>query len=188
MAERSGLDMLSELLKEIKLIRQEMKVLDQNIKRIANSAKISELATKALGTPLKDWAKPKNPTIEAVSSRTINKENLRFKFETVDASKIKQEQPSRSARKEPTLCICKGKMVAEHKGKSAPLSGLSVKIYNDKDKLIKETKTNRAGHWMSQLPKGNYVANIEGKFNGQELYPVNLVFVVKSGMKSLEVK
>jgi hypothetical protein len=186
MSERSGLEMISELLAEVKMLRREVKVLEQNIKRIANSTKVAEIATKALDTPLKDWVKPNNPSIEAVSKRTIDKKNLRFKFEPVDASKTKQEQPNRSRK--PTMCMCQGKMIITKDGKPVPLPGLAVKIFDDKDNIIKETKTNKAGTWMSQLPPGNYIVNIEGKFNKQDLYPVNLPFVVKRGMQKLEVK
>ena len=106
----------------------------------------------------------------------------------MDASNLNQEQPRRNQRVTDTACMCQGKMVAEYGGKSVPLSNLSVRIFDDKDKLIKETKTNRAGNWMSQLYPGNYVVNIEGKYNNKALYPVNLAFVVKPGVTQLEVK
>jgi len=187
MSERSGIDMISELLNEVRMLRKEVKILDQNIKKIANSTKVAEIASKALDTPLKDWVKPSSPKIEAISKKLIDQKNLRFKFESVDASKTKQESPNRANRK-PTMCMCQGKMIITKDGKPIPLPDLSVKIFDDKDKLIKETKTNRAGTWMSQLPVGNYIANIEGKFNKQDLYPVNLPFIVKPGMQKLEVK
>lgn len=187
MSERSGLEMIAELLAEVRMLRKEVMVLDQNVKRIANSTKVAEIASRALETPLKDWVKPNNPKIEAVSKKLVDKKNLRFKFESVDASKTNQENPNRAVRK-PTVCMCQGKMIITKDGKPVPLADLSVKIFDDKDKLIKETKTNRAGTWMSQLPAGNYIANIEGKFNNQDLYPVNLPFVVKPGMQKLEVK
>lgn len=195
MTEKSGIDMISQLLKEVKLMNQKLNILDANVKKIMNSAKISEIATKALNTPLKDWATPnKIKRIEAVlapetSTNIIKKENIRFNFEVTDAAKLKRESPNRSSRPEaPTLCMCNGKMVISVGSKNAPLPNLDVKIYNDKDELIKETKTNRAGNWMSQLPVGRYVANIEGKLKGKQLYPVNLNFEVKHGMKKLEVK
>lgn len=184
---KSGIDMISELLNEVKMLRKEVKVLDQNIKKIANSAKITEIATKALNTPLKDWVKPNSPRIEAVNKNLIDKKNLRFTFESVDASKTKQQPPNRSA-KQATACMCQGKMIVTKDGKPVPLSGLIVKIFDDKDNLVKETRTNKAGVWMSQLSSGNYIANIEGKFNKKDLYPVNLPFVVKPGMQTLEVK
>jgi hypothetical protein len=187
MKEKSGIEMISELLMEVKMLRKEIKVLEQNVKKIANATKVSEIATKALETPLKDWVKPSSPSIKSVSGKSIEKKNLRFKFEPVDASKIKQEQPNRS-RLKPTMCMCQGKMIVTKDGRAVPLPGLSVKVFDDKDNMIKTTKTNKAGTWMSQLPPGNYIVNIEGKFNNKDLYPVNLPFVVKEGMQNLEVK
>jgi hypothetical protein len=189
MKERSGMDMIADLLREVKLMRKEIKVLDQNIKKVANSAKISEIATKALQTPLKDWAKQSAPKVEAVNPKElVKKENLRFKFETVDASKTNQPKPSRAKKTVELGCLCQGKMIADYGGKAVPLPGLDVKIYNEKDSLVKETKTNKAGYWLSKLFPGNYVANIEGTFNGKALYPVNINFTVKPGMDKLEVK
>ena len=100
MSEKSGIDMISELLTEVKLLRKELKVLDQNVKKIANSAKISEIANKVINTPLKEWVRPSGvpkATAEAVTAdnRLIKKENLRFNFESMDASKTAQKQPSR---------------------------------------------------------------------------------------------
>ena len=187
MKERSGIEMISELLAEVKMLRKEIKVLEQNVKKIANATKVAEISTKALGTPLKDWIKPNSPSIEAVSKKTIDNKKLRFKFESVDASKTNQEQPNKT-HTQPTMCMCQGKMIVTKDGKPVPLPGLSVKIFDDKDKMVKETKTNMAGVWMSQLPAGNYIVNIEGKFNNKDLYPINLQFVVKKGMQSLEVK
>ena len=86
------------------------------------------------------------------------------------------------------MCMCQGKMIITKNGKAVPLSGLSVKVFDDKDNIVKETKTNKAGTWLSQLPPGNYLVNIEGKFGGQDLYPVNLSFVVKRGETKKEVK
>ena len=197
MTEKSGINMLEELVQEVRLMRKEIKVLEHNIKRIANSAKISELAAKAMGTPFEDWTrseKTSKSSIEPVNAddlagSKINKKNIRFNFEPTDASKSNQVQPSRSSR-QPAVdsCMCQGKMVAEYKGSSVPLPGLDVKVYDDKDQLVKETKTNRAGMWMSKLMPGNYVANIEGKYGGQDLYPINLSFVVKPGVSKMEVK
>lgn len=196
MTERSGIDMIEELLKEIKTMRSELKVLDRNVKKIANSAKIAEITEKVLNTPFRDWAKantsggPNIKAAEAPAIKNINKDNLRFSFESVDASKTKQPPVTKTPQvlQQPEMCMCSGKMVAQSSGKQIPLPGLDVKIFDDKDKLAKETKTNRAGSWMSQLPPGNYVANIEGKYGGKDLYPVNITFSVKSGMKQLEVK
>lgn len=194
MSERSGMEMLEELLREVRRLNQKVDVLDRMVKQVANSAKISEIATKALETPLKDWtvpvAKPKGGKAEAVSIPQPGDapSGMRFKFEPSDAAKTTQEAPNRSTRSAPvTTCMCEGKMVASNKGQSVPLPNIQVSIYDSKDALVKQTKTNRAGIWMSKLPPGKYVALCEGTYNGQTLYPVNIGFEVKPGMERLEV-
>ena len=197
MTNKSGLDMIYELLKEVKLMNKKLNVIDTNVKKLMNSAKVAEIATKALDTPLSSWTLPTVPVrsqkqVEAVKApkteKVMDKKNMRFTFETVDGSKEHQEPANRrAAATEPTLCMCQGKMVASDGPREVPLPGLVVKIYDAKDKVVKETKTNRAGSWMSQLPPGRYVANVEGKFRGQNLYPINLNFEVKPSMQKLEV-
>ena len=187
MTERSGIDMIEELLAEVKRLNKKVGVMEQLLKKVANSAKISEIATKALETPLKEWAKPGSKRVEAFSKGEVKENKKRFKFEPTDAAKIKQEPSNRSVKVN-KMCMCSGKMVVSDKGRSIPLPGVNVKIFDDKDNVVKQTKTNRAGSWMSQLPAGNYVALCEGEFNGQTLYPININFQVKAGMAKLEVQ
>jgi len=189
MKERSGIDMIEELLAEVKRLNKKVDVMDRLLKKVANSTKISEIATKALNTPLKEWAKPGNKTIEAFSKDDTEKvkKGKRFKFEPTDASKIKKVAPNRAAKQD-TKCMCSGKMVVSDGGRSVPLPGISVKLFNDKDEIIKKTKTNKAGLWQAQLPVGRYVALIEGKLGGADLYPVNINFEVKPGDKVKKVE
>lgn len=196
MTEKSGIEMLGELLKEVKRLNKKVDVLDRLVKQVANSAKISEIATAALNTPLKHWAqpasKPKAASAKAVGKNTVSENSaptgLRFKFEPTDASRLQQEPANRSSRPAaPTMCMCEGKMVASNKGKNVPLPNVNISIYNAKDALVKKTKTNRAGSWMSKLPPGRYVALCEGKFQGKDLYPININFEVKQGMERLEI-
>jgi len=194
MSELSGIEMLTELLKEVKRLNQKVDVLDRLVKQVANSAKISEIATAALKTPLKNWAqavtKPVKARAQAVGppvAKPDAKTGLRFKFESSDAAKS-GEAPIRASRtNEPTDCMCEGKMVASANGRTIPLPGVDVSVFDAKDKLVKKTKTNRAGSWMSKLPAGRYVALCEGRFQGKDLYPVNINFEVKPGMRKLEV-
>ena len=194
MKEKSGLDMLEELLYEVKRLRKELKVLDHKVAQIANSTKVVEIVDKVMGTKFEDWgrSKPKAvagaPKPKAQAAVAPVKGIKNFNFEVTDAAKIEQEPVARRGRGEvskPTLVS--GKMITELNGKTVALSGLKVKVYNEKDTLVKETKTNRAGKWMSHLTPGRYVANIEGKYKNKDLVPINLMFEVKAGMKSLEV-
>lgn len=194
MTERSGIEILEELLSEVKTLRKELKILDQKVAHIANSAKISEIADKVLGTKLEDYARSKprvvsdGPKPKAQPTVPAHKGIKNFTFESSDAAKTGQVLPDRSRNLVKKQTLVSGKMITQISGKEVALAGLQVKIYDRTDKLVKETKTNKGGTWMSHLPAGQYVANIEGKYKDQDLVPINLRFEVKAGMETLEVK
>ena len=197
MAAKSGMDILEEILTEILTLRKELKILDQKIAHIANSAKIADLANRALGTDFHEFTvskpkimpanKPAKPKVLAAAVPETPTKGTRFNFERSDASKTDQIQPNRAGRNTSTTLVS-GKMITVINKQNVSLSGLIVKIFDNKDNLIKETKTNRAGTWLSHLQPGQYVVNIEGQYKGQDLVPVNMHFEVKPGMKNLEVK
>lgn len=191
MTDRSGLDILEEILHRLDRIEQQLKVQDQNIKKVANSAKIADLVTRATGTSLDNFARANSGAnvkkeIDKVKSQVQSK--MRFNFESSDASKMKGNAVENSRRgakaiaaeapSKPSTIMCKGKMLVQSGDDTVPIPGLAVKIFDSKDQLVKETKTNRAGHWMSQLPPGKYVVSYEGEFKGQSLVPINKNFEV----------
>lgn len=194
MTERSGIEILEELLSEVKTLRKELKILDQKVAHIANSAKISEIADKVLGTKLEDYTRSKprvvsdGPKPKAQPTAPAHKGIKNFTFESSDAAKTGQVLSDRSRNLVQKQTLVSGKMITQISGKEVALAGLQVKIYDRTDKLVKETKTNKGGTWMSHLPAGQYVANIEGKYKDQDLVPINLRFEVKAGMETLEVK
>ena len=75
-------------------------------------------------------------------------------------------------------------MMVSVEGNIVPLQGINVKIFDENDKLVKQTKTNRAGHWMSQLPPGKYVALFDGKYGGKNLLQQNKNFIVPNELPS----
>lgn len=186
MAERSGIEMLEEVLDRLSTIEKRLDVMDNAIKAIANSTKLAELIQKASGTPLDGWAKAAKPGIPADTKKRAEeiKEKAGFKnfsFQPADAATANTVKPNRSARAKPQKNIMvKGKLKIQKNGEAVPLASASVKIFNAEDKLIKQTRTNRAGHWMSQLPPGRYVALFEGEVDGKKLLPQNKNFDVPS--------
>lgn len=167
MAEKSGIEMIKEILKKMSHLEEQIKVLDRNIKQIANSAKLSELMESAKNTPLKNWAAAAENTSEQKGFKN-------FKFESANA-----KNTGVAAKKRQSGFMVKGRMmVNSEKGKTVPLPSVFVKIFDDQDTLIRETKTNRAGQWMAKLKPGRYVALFEGKFNGKDLVPINRKFIV----------
>lgn len=66
----------------------------------------------------------------------------------------------------------------------APLSDVSVNIYDSNSNLIKSLKTNANGSWEVRLPSGKFgVEYIHKKFK-----PVNKTIEVLDGTKEFEVK
>lgn len=191
MSNKSGLDMLEEILKRLDNIEKRQNILDANIKKILNSVNLSELINNAAGTKLDGFAravghhKPRVETavlvekskIEPVESAKDGFKN--FQFDITDAAKSTNDSSKRHLPpiKQKNIMV-QGKMIANIDGKNAPLASISVKIFNSKDELVKETKTNRAGHWMSQLTPGSYVALFDGELNGKKLVSQNRNFIV----------
>jgi len=183
MEERSGIDMLEEVLRRLDTIENKLNVLDQNVKAIANSTKMADLINKASGTSLDGFARavPKKLISAKEEVEKIREGFKHFKFETSDAAKAKSgkmlAQKNRGVPG-PKNIMVQGKMIVNADDKSIPLPSVTVKIYDEQDKLVKETRTNRAGHWMSQLPPGKYVALFEGELHGKKLVPQNRNFEV----------
>jgi hypothetical protein len=194
MADKSGIEMLEMILARLDFLEKKIDVLDQNVKKIANSAKMAEMINKAAGTPVEKFAKANAPKIQPVENQAkqaASNNGMRFKFEPTDASKVKQAAVATPAKRTPQAVhnvVVKGKMVTVAGDKSVPLTEVAVKIYNAKDALVKETKTNRAGQWVSHLPPGKYVAAMSGLFNGQELIPQNINFEIPEGVTEFEVR
>jgi len=195
MADKSGIEMLEMILARLDFLEKKIDVLDQNIKRVANSTKMAEMINKAVGTPVEAWGKANKPKIQAAEikdNKTAEpKSGMRFKFEPTDASKVTQPAvvtPAKRTVQAVHNVVVKGKMVTVSGDKSIPLTEVAVKIFDAKDKLVKETKTNRAGQWISHLPPGKYIAEMSGLFNGQELIPQNINFEIPEGVKEFEVR
>ena len=199
MAEVSGMEMLAELLKEVKRLNQKVDVLDRLVKQVANSAKVSEIATKALGTPLEGWVMPGRVKAEgkvtakaytadqAAVAKKQSTGGLRFNYETSDGETV-QASVEAVVASAPVKCRCEGKMIATVEGRPVPLSDVKVTIFDEHDTEVKRTGTNRAGVWQSSLGPGRYVALCEGKMQGKDLYPVNIAFTVEPGMERLVVE
>lgn len=124
--------------------------------------------------------------------RLLNQNRPKPKIKPVEPPKIEDQKGIKKFKFESdklkTSCICEGKMVINNGGKQTPLPGLDVKIYDSQNNNVKSTRTNKSGTWVSHLPVGRYVAEIQGKYGNKSLYPVNITFEVLPGMERLEVK
>lgn len=194
MAEKSGIEMLEEILDYVKTLEKRLSVMDNNIKAIANSANLANMVDKIDGTKLDNWAKAIKPGLPDVNKKTeeIEKKSgfKNFSFQSVDAAKVNQgpSLANKESRAQPKNIMVKGKLKIERDGKTVPLSSATVKIYDSNDKMVKQTKTNRAGHWMSQLTSGKYVALFEGSLAGKKLLPQNINFEVPATLPDGQVE
>lgn len=192
MTDKSGIDMLEEILDQLKTLEKRLNVMDNNIKAIVNSTNLANLIQKASNTPLDSWANASKPILPDVEKKIadIKKKSgfKNFNFESVDAAKIKGSTLIDKSRIPISKIMVKGRLKIDKDGKVVPLSSAVVKIYDEKDKLIKSTKTNKAGHWMSQLSPGKYVALFEGEVDGKKLLPQNKNFEVPDKLPKGQVE
>jgi len=187
MADKSGIEMLEEILHRLDMIEKRLDVMDNNIKAITNTAKLADLIQKAAGTPLDGWSKAIKPGMPVGAKRKMEEVQDRagfknFKFQPADAAGVRgatlANKAGRVAPPKLKNIMVKGRLKIDKGGEVVPLSSASVKIFDATDKLVKQTRTNRAGHWMSQLAPGRYVALFEGEVGGKKLLPQNKNFEV----------
>jgi hypothetical protein len=166
MAERTGLDVLIELLEQVKTLSKKVDVLDQNVKVLLNQGRTQKPAVQEFVPPPQKQELPKQepPKQDPPASGT------RFKFES--------SKPGARVN---------GKVVILNGDVQTPIPEAIVKIYDANDVLVRETKSNRAGSWLLKLAPGQYIAEIKGQFKGKDLVPQNKQFTVEPGMTELEV-
>lgn len=163
--------LLLKILERLETLEKQITILDKNIKILMNSSR----------TISKPSPKPEpKPIVE-------NKASGGFKHFSFEPSNAIKESNTEVKQSMPKTSVVSGKMVANLEGRVTPLANISVKIYNEKDVLVKETRTNRAGEWRSFLGAGKYVALFNGEINGKKLVPQNRNFVVIEGKAETEV-
>lgn len=181
MSEKSGIEMIEEILYIMKDLQDRVSIIEAHIKAIANSANLSKLVENAANADSHAWANAIKPMTKDKNREKKEAGFKNFRFEATDASKMKDRVPKKHNRSN-GMIMAKGKLKIMHSGKAIPLAGISVKIYDSNDNLVKSTKTNKAGHWMSQLAPGRYVALFEGELNGQKLLPQNKNFEIPANL------
>jgi hypothetical protein len=156
---KTGIEILTELVEEIKLLNKKVELLDQNVKALMN--------------------KDRAPT------QTAPPVKLKPQIKAVEAPETKKGKMTIASKKAGVMTT--GKLMIAVNDVSAPIPDAVIKIYDENDKLIKETKTNRGGIWMALLPSGRYVAEITGKFKGKDLVQQNKNFTIPEGIEKFEV-
>ena len=127
---KSGLEMIEELLEKVNLLDRRFSVVEQNVK---------ELLNRANTTIQKQESQKQEPSIvgsepSATSMEGLNADVMKATTKTIKVlGKIKNRE---------------GKF----------LIGVNVNIIKENGEVVKETKTNKAGDWISWLPPGKYKA------------------------------
>ena len=130
MSEKSGMQMLEEILNSVALLNKRYEVIEQNMKEILN--RMNGFHAQNINQNMDN-----RPKIESTSP-------LPGKI-SIGADKPKSPENTT-------------KVMGKIKKDDRALIGVFVKITNSEGQMVKETKTNRAGEWMCFLPVGKYKA------------------------------
>ena len=131
MSEKSGIQMLEEIINSVTLLNKRYEVIEQNMKEILN--RMNGFNNQQISVN-QQTSKPK---IESTSPLTIDNNVL----------KVNQSSLHKST-----------KVLGKIKHDNKALIGVFIKVKNMDGQIVKETKTNRAGEWMCFLPEGKYKA------------------------------
>jgi len=132
MSEKSGMEMLEEIIDGLYLLNRRFEVIEQTMKEVLNRM---------------NGFQP-TQSCEVVAKPTI--------ASTVPVPTL----PAGPVLGQPPVVNAGGttKVMGKIKYENRSLIGVSVTIKNSQGEMVKETKTNRAGEWISFLPVGKYKA------------------------------
>lgn len=152
--EQSAIDAIYDILSKIEIIDKRVQVMDDNIKLLSN--KVSKLSKNAAVAAVSATAKAPRKAAEPSLPKSIDRLVL---------GNIKTY----------------GYIVNKAK---IPIGEVVVNVYDNKNKLVKNTKTNQDGYWEVRLPPEKYgVEYIHKKFK-----PINRVITLENGTSSFEVR
>jgi hypothetical protein len=158
--EISAIDAIYQILDRLDIMEKRLHVIDDNVKILSN--KVSK------------FARAPSPTAVEVGSAVA-----------VAPVKINSPQNSSSQQKVEKLLLGKVKVFGYivNKGKK-PLTDVAVKIFDEKNEMVKDNKTNSDGYWDVRLPPGRYgVEYIHKNFK-----PINRTIVLTNSDSEYEVR
>lgn len=160
MEEESAIEAIFEIRELIKTQSAKIAILEKNI---------ALLSDKTNNAVLQEAAKVFSQAMKPAESVMVSSPK--------PASTQAPEQPVQSHAKN----VRAWGTLQDDQGKNIP--GVEVKIKDNKDRLIKTTKSNRAGVWLAFLPPGQYTA----EFSVQGMEPEFRMFKLMPGNKEVEV-
>lgn len=160
---KSGIEMIEDLCRKVDLLNRRFEIIEQNTKELLNRANgFEKPIAHDIGKPItEDIGKPMIASTTSVPAVALQQAEL-----------IEQKASNNT------------KVLGKIKNKEGKaVSGVNVKVFNDKNQVVKETKTNRAGDWMCFLPPGKYGA----EYFLENMIQANVSFRVSSEQTLLRV-
>ena len=159
--EESAIDAIYKILDRIDLLDERIKIIDTNVKNLNNKI------TKVLSSPEPTLA----PTVGAKTPDPM----------PTAADAMRSESNGKVDR----LVLGNVKVYGYIVNKSkVPIEGVTINVYDDGSKLIKNVSTNHDGYWEVRLPSGDYgVEYIHNKFR-----PINRTINVPDTTNEYEVR
>jgi hypothetical protein len=153
--EQSAIDAIYEILDKLEFLDKKVQVIDNNVKLLNN--KIVKLSSGSSPKAIAPSSGPSAAAPQADDSSTQIDRVVLGKVKTFGYIVNKARQP---------------------------LESVVVNIYDNKNKLIKNVKTNNDGYWEVRLPSGDYgVEYIHKKF-----MPINRTIKLAQDIREHEVR
>ena len=159
--EESAIDAIYKILDRIDLLDQRVQIIDTNVKNLSNKIASISSPHKIAQAPVVG-AKTPDPMPTA-------------------ADAMKNESNGKVDR----LVLGNVKVYGYIVNKSkVPIEGVTINVYDDGSKLIKNVLTNHDGYWEVRLPAGDYgVEYIHNKFR-----PINRTINIPDNTNEYEVR
>lgn len=158
---KSGIELLKELIEEVKTLNRRFEITEQNVKLLLQKSNAQV------------------PVPEGKPMIMANDAPVKIKGVAPEPTAATLKMPPPQLPNDGMTRVI-GK-IKDPEGRI--ISGLSVKVYDVGNRLVKDTKTNRAGEWMCFLPKGMYYAKYQIK--GQ--MPMKADFHIDEGQKFIRI-
>ena len=172
MTEKSGIEMIEDIMSKINLLERRFVVMEQMVKELLSRA--NGFVPNVVET---------RPTVSSTAVQKTGTTPMMNKQATI--------APTDMAKKNVKIgdlpisnTDTKTRVMGKIKGSDGRfISGVNVKIHNINHQVIKETKTNRAGDWMCFLPPGRYNA----EYYLKDIIHANVNFNVEAGQTVFRV-
>lgn len=184
MAEKSGLEMIEDIMNKVILFERRITNIEQMMKELLNRANGFEnpQISKPSLAAVADQPRPSIvgtgiPPQKIGDAPVIDTSEIEGKI-VIDPTNVARKEVKIGDPPPGAVTSTKTKIMGKIKDKDGRfVSGVNVKVSAPNGQIIKETRTNRAGDWMCFLPPGQYNA----EYYLKDLIYANVRFNVEEG-------